>query len=216
MADLWTSIGDLLGLNKGKGTINAANANSGVLDSLNTQMGGIIDQGDKRATGYLEEILGLSGYEMGADPREAFTASPGSQFQVDQGLQALDRRSAAAGRFSSGNADLDTMTYASGLADQEWDDWLGNITRGLGDMTTLSRDVTGQKLGLAGDIGSGKLNVNNQVAAGQEAGQGAIWDLFGNIAGTAGAAFGLGKPPGAPAAPAVPPPPSFGGYGRGW
>lgn len=226
---------DLLGLNKGKGTIQAANANSGVLDSLEKQLPGIINAGDAQSRGYLQDILdltgmegsalypdalGVNGAEGSARARDAFTTSPGYQFQLDQGLQALDRRRAASGGFSSGGADLDTLAFSQGLASQDWNNWLDRVTGGvdratgaLGDLATLSGNTTGQLLNTAGDIGSGRLNVNNQVAAGKEAGQGAIWDLFGNIAGVAGSAFGLNKNPGMPTTPTGP---GFGGYGRGY
>lgn len=241
MADFWTSIGDLLGLNKGKGTIAAADLNEDVLRGLEGKIGGLIDQGDDRTRGYLEEALGLTSLgpnaqgilgdiyglngQAGADnARSMFRTGPGYDFQMDQGLQALDRRAAASGRFASGNADADALKFSQGLADDSWDDWVSGITSGidrqrsaLGDLATHSTNTTGQRINLAGDIGSGFLNVNNQRAAGAEAGQGAIWDLLGNVAGTAGAFMGFGgQPPGgAPAAPVNPGQQyAFGGYGR--
>lgn len=240
MADILTSIGDLLGLNKGKGTIAAADLNEDVLKGLKGEIGNLISKGGNRARGYLEDnlglaslgpnakgilgdIYGLNGDEGHARATDAFHTGPGYQFQMDQGLQALDRRHAASGGFSSGGADLDTLKFSQGLADDSWDKWVTGLTGGIdrqiganGDLAGLSRDVTGQRINLAGDIGSGFLNVNNQRAAGTEAGQGAIWDLLGNVAGVAGAAFGLGgKPTGATTAP-VPPGQqyAFGGYGR--
>jgi hypothetical protein len=244
MADFLTSIGDMLGLNKGKGTIAAADSNQNILKGLEGKLGGLVTQGDNQARGYLENNLGLTSLgqnangilgdiyglngQAGADnARSMFQTGPGYQFQQQEGLQALDRRAAASGRMSSGNADMDTMRFSQGLADSSWGDWVNGITGGIerqaganGDLATLAGQTTNQRIGLAGDIGSGYMNANNQRAAGSEAGQGAIWDLLGNVAGVAGAAFGLGgKPPGssgAPAAPGAPPGqmPAFGGYGR--
>lgn len=243
MADIWQSIGDLLGLNKGKGTIDAASRNRDVLKELERRMGGIIDSGDAQARGYLTDsrdlaslgpnangilgdIYGLNGAAGNDKVRGMFQTNPGYEFQMDQGLTALDRRNAAAGRFSSGNADTDALKFSHGLADQSWGDWVSGITSGIdrsirtnGDLATLTGSTTGQRLGLAGDIGSGYLNANNQQAAGQEAGQGAIWDLFGNVAGVAGSAFGLNKngmPGGGGGVPATPTGAGFGGYGRGY
>lgn len=239
MADFLTSLGDLLGLNKGKGTIAAAEANKGIIDEFAPQANRIINRGDRGARGYLEQILGLTGMGDGSTlyadalgvngaegagrAREAYTTSPGFNFALDTGLQALDRGNAARGRFSSGNAEGDTIDYATGLASRDYNSWLANLTGGvdratgaLGDLATLTGNTTNQKLGTAGDIASGYLNVNNQTAAGQEAGQGAIWDLLGNVAGVAGSAFGL-KPPGMPAAvPGTPTGAGWGGYGRGY
>lgn len=231
---------DLLGLNKGKGTIDAANANSSILDALEKQMPGIINRGDAQARGYLEDsrdlaslgpnadgilgdIYGLNGQGGFDKARSMFQTGPGYDFQMDQGLNALDRRAAAAGRFSSGNADLDTLKFSQGLADQSWDDWVSGITSGIdrsigtnGDLATLTGNTTDQLLGVAGDIGSGRLNVNNQIGAGKEAGQGAIWDLFGNIAGVAGAAMGVPRVGGPSGVPATPTGAGWGGYGRGF
>lgn len=229
-------LGDLLGLNKGKATIDAAARNGSVLDNLSGQLNGIIDSGSAEQRGYLERILGLTGMAdstlyadalgiNGADgagrARDAFSASPGYQFQMDQGLQALDRRAAATGRLASGNADLDTLKFSQGLASQDWNNWLGNLTGAvdrttgaLGDLATLSGNTTGARLGVAGDIASGRMNVNNQQAAGREAGQGAAWDFLGNIAGVAGSFMGMPKMPGG--MPATPTGAGWGGYGRGY
>lgn len=58
---------------------------------------------------------------------------PGYQFQLDQGMQAMDRASAARGNFLSGRAIQDANTYAQGLANQTAQDaysrWLN--TQGL-------------------------------------------------------------------------------------
>lgn len=232
-------LGDWLGLNKGKGTIAAAGQNRGLINSTNDKIGGLIDAGDQRTGGYLEQILGLTGMGGGSTlyadalgvngaegagrAREAYTTSPGFDFAMDTGLQALDRRAAASGRLASGNADLDTLDYATGLASRDWNSWLGNLTGGvdratgaLGDLANLSSNTTGQRINLAGENATALMGANNQVAAGKEAGQGAIWDLFNNVAGVAGSAFGL-KPPGAPAGvPATPTGAGWGGYARGY
>jgi hypothetical protein len=240
MADFMTSIGDMLGLNKGKGTIAAADLNADVLKGLEGKIGNIITRGDTRSRGYLDDnlgltslgpnangilgdIYGLNGQEGADSARSMFQTGPGYQFQQEQGLQALDRRNAASGGFSSGGANIDAMKFSQGLADDSWNNWVNGITGGIerqaganGDLASLTGQTTGQRIGLAGDIGSGSMNVNNQRAAGNEAGQGAIWDLLGNVAGVAGAAFGLGgRPPGA-SAPAAGggTMPAFGGYGR--
>jgi hypothetical protein len=49
-------------------------------------------------------------------------------FSLDQGLQALDRTHAAAGNLNSGNADTDTMKYATGLAGQQYNNYLQGLS----------------------------------------------------------------------------------------
>ena len=232
-------LGDILGLNKGKATIDAAAQNSTVLTNLGNQQNSVIDAGDAQQRGYLEQILGLTGMGNGSTlyadalgvngadgstrAQDAFKTSPGFDFNMNTGLQALDRRRAASGGFSSGGADLDTLTYSQGLASQDWNNWLGNLTGGvdrasgaLGDLATQAGGTMATRLGLNDSLASGRLNVNNQTAAGKEAGQGSAWDFLGNVAGVAGAAFGLPKMPGGGGMPATPTGAGWGGYGRGY
>ena len=58
----------------------------------------------------------------------AFEASPGYQFRMDQGQQALDRAAAARGMRFSGAALKDTMNYAQGLGSQEYGNFVGRVT----------------------------------------------------------------------------------------
>jgi hypothetical protein len=53
-------------------------------------------------------------------------------FALDQGLQALNRTHAAAGNASSGNADADSMKYATGLAGQTYNNYLSGLSPYLG------------------------------------------------------------------------------------
>jgi hypothetical protein len=77
-----------------------------------------------------------------------FQANPGYQFQMDQGLQALDRTHAAAGNLNSGNADADTLKYATGLANQSYTNYLSGLQPYLG------LDATGQAAATAGQAGA--------------------------------------------------------------
>jgi hypothetical protein len=208
---------DLLGLNNGKGTQEAAEQNRGIISGLDTNLNSIINQTDTAQQGHLgqalgsvdlgaggegilRDVLGLGGADGSARAMEAFQGSnPGYQFQMDQGLDALDRRAASRGMLSSGNTNLDTLNFSQGLADQSFGSWydrlLGGVDRqssALGDMASQAGQVGATRLGVTGDIGSLGMAANNQTAAGKEASQGAIWDLLGNVAGVAGSAFGLG------------------------
>lgn len=118
---------------------------------------GYIDQGQNKATGYLQQAgdlwkpfaqagqghatnalgmysnaLGLGGADGTAAAQNAFQAGPGYQFAMDQGLQALERRAAAQGRLQSGQTGIDTMNFAQGLANQEYGNWMNNL-QGLGN-----------------------------------------------------------------------------------
>lgn len=237
-------LGDLLGLNKGKATISAADQNKALLSDLSSQITGMIDTGSSKQQGYLNtsndlaslgpnakgimgDIYGLNGADGTARARDAFTTGPGFQFALDTGINALERRGAARGNLQSGNTDLGTLDYANGLASQEWNNWVNGVTGGidrnistLGDLASQVGGDTASRISLAGDIGSGTMAANNQTAAGKEAGQGSLWDLLGNVAGVAGSVAGLnfGKGTGAAASmgsAAKAAAPRL-GYGGGW
>jgi len=53
-------------------------------------------------------------------------------FSLDQGLQALNRTHAAAGNSASGNADADSMKFATGLAGQTYGSYLSGLSPYLG------------------------------------------------------------------------------------
>jgi hypothetical protein len=215
---------DFLGLNKGKATIDAANTNRADLGRTGVDLNNIIAETDASQRGHLNDslglvslgeggegmirdALGLGGGDGKARAMAAFQdTNPGYQFQMDQGLDAIDRRAASRGMLGSGNTNLDTINYASGVADQSFGNWFDRLTQGvdrqtgvLGDMTTQAGNTGATKLGVTGSLGSARMQLNNQEAAGREAGQGGFWDILDGIAGAAGAFTDMG---------------SGGGYGR--
>jgi hypothetical protein len=73
------------------------------------------------------DALGLNGAAGNARAQAAFTAGPGYQFQLDQGLEAVNRAANARGALNSGNTDVDALKLGQGLAGQTWQQWLGNL-----------------------------------------------------------------------------------------
>lgn len=93
------------------------------------------------------DALGLNGPEGVARARGMFQAGPGYQWQVDQGLDAINRSRNARGMLNSGNTDIDALRYGQGLANQEWGAHLGR----LGGFLPLELQATGAAAeGLAG------------------------------------------------------------------
>lgn len=194
------------GLLKGLGAIfggneerKAAQRNDDMITGFSTQGNQIIDSGDAEARGYLEQArasyaplaslgtksgqmygdaLGLNGSAGAENARTAFTSSPGYAFSLEQGLGALERRAAAQGRLQSGQTGLDTLTYAQGLASQDWNGWLDRLanpgilqtglqgqTATLGSLADLSTGTAGNKLNLAAEVLNGRMGANNQKGA---------------------------------------------------
>lgn len=72
------------------------------------------------------------------------TTDPSYAFNLSQGEQALDRRAAASGQFQSGGALKDAMTYASGLASNEFSNQfarLGTISGEGASVTTTTNNT---------------------------------------------------------------------------
>jgi hypothetical protein len=74
------------------------------------------------------DALGLNGPEGAARATSAFQAGPGYQFALSQGLDAVNRAANARGRLDSGNTDVDALKFGQGLADQTYQQWLGNLS----------------------------------------------------------------------------------------
>lgn len=98
----------------------------------------------------------------GADIQKALEGTGGYQFNMDQGLQALQRSRAAGGMLNSGNTDTDTLAFAQGLAGQQLaaeraalNPYLGMYTGGVQGQA----GVLGQQAGTATDYFGNRASV---------------------------------------------------------
>jgi hypothetical protein len=125
-------LGDLLGLNAGNATKDAAAGNARTIRQYDLTGRRLITEGSNKAGGYLAQLnnlynplsgatqmqanaLGLNGAGGNAAATAAFQANPGYTSQMEQGLQALDRSAAARGQFQSGGTMADTLKFSQGL-----------------------------------------------------------------------------------------------------
>lgn len=107
-----------------------------------------------------QNALGLNG-QAGTDAaRSAYQTSPGYTFNMDQGLRALDRTRAVNGTLASGNADTDAMKFASGLASQDYNNWLSNLS----NLDTKRYGATTGQAGTYGALGSAGLQTGGAKA----------------------------------------------------
>jgi hypothetical protein len=177
---------------------NYLSSNSGLYDNLRGAGQNILDRGRADSLASLElarnaydpvaalgakygagtdlymDSLGARGAEGNARAQAAFNAGPAYQFTRDQGIEALNRRRAAAGMLNSGNADIDALTYGTGLANQTyggWQDRLGGLINP--ELTATSGAASGRAAAssnIANMIGQdtlARLNLEQGVAAGQ-------------------------------------------------
>lgn len=136
--------------NKARDLANAgATAGYGQLSDQYGQGRTALNTGYGNATGAWQNLLnganggaGAYGDASGANgaagytrAQQNFQTNPGYQFQVDQGLQALNRTHAAAGNLNSGNADADAIKYGTGLANQSYQNYLSGLQPYLNQQT---------------------------------------------------------------------------------
>lgn len=184
---------------------DAARKNRKMLTGLKKEGMGYIDAGQDESRGYIEGVgdiysgladrslanldfykdaLGLNGAGGSAAALERFQTGPGYEFQMSQGLDALERRAAARGQLNSGNTNIDTLTYSQGLANQEWGNWLDRLqgfdsqqnqnylaglsgqAGSLSDLASLSQRGVDQRLNLSSEIVNGLMAANNASAQG--------------------------------------------------
>jgi len=85
----------------------------------------------------LKNALGLGGPAGNAAAVAAFQQSPGYQFQLGQGLDALTRAANATGMGAGGNTLQQALQFGQGLANTEYGNWLQNLTANQGQLLPL-------------------------------------------------------------------------------
>jgi hypothetical protein len=102
-----------------------------------------IDAGNEART-YQLGALGLPGGN--SDAINAFRTSPGYDFAVKSGKNAVQTSAAAGGRLFSGKTLKDLDTFGQGQADQQFGNWYGR----LGDLSGAGAGSTGQLVNAGG------------------------------------------------------------------
>lgn len=144
-----------------------------------------------RGLGAYENALGLNGEQGRAQALDQFQAGPGYQFQLGEGVRALDNSASARGMLLSGAGQRDLAQFGQGLANQEWGshlDRLGGLAQNGQQATMGGLDLTtGLRRGVAGnlaDIGTARATGTIGKANAKQA---AVSDLLG----FAGSLFGF-------------------------
>lgn len=168
LADLGAT-GALGYINQGEtgalGRLDQAGAAFNPLQQLGVKYGGATKQ-------YLD-MLGVNGADAATAAQGAFTQNPAYSFNLEQGLDAINRRRAAGGMLASGNADRDAQEFGSGLASREINSYMDR----LGSFVNPELAATsGAASGLAGinTAGANLLSQGGVSRAGIESGRGAM------------------------------------------
>lgn len=140
-ADIAAGYGDA------QGYLSGASGAFAPLSALGQKYGGGTDL-------YLD-ALGVRGAEGNTRAGAAFQPSGAYNFNLDQGLEAINRRRNAGGMLDSGNADRDAQEFGAGLASKEYGSWLDR----LGGLVNPELSATsGAATGVAG-IGRDQANL---------------------------------------------------------
>jgi hypothetical protein len=125
-----------------------------------------------QALGATADLLGLNGPDAATTAMGNFQATPGYQWQLGQGLRAVDAGAAASGMLRSGATLKAEQTFGSGLADQTFQQYYNNLA-----------GISGQGLSAAtGGASTAQTSANLAQGAGNTQGS-----IYGN------AASGLGN-----------------------
>lgn len=146
----------------------------------------------------------------GADIQKALEGSGGYQFNMGQGLQALQRSRAAGGMLASGNTDTDAMSFASGLASntlnqerQALNPYLQMYGQGvqgqagvLGSQAGLATDYYGNRGSVIDNTNKSKIELTTGALkagdAAKSANQGMMMSALSGGLGLLGSGFGSG------------------------
>lgn len=175
------NIGPLYGLGR---TISGNGLPSmGEIINYGREAGALADPFATQRAQYQQQLQQLM-----ADP-SSIQGTPGYQFRLGQGVNALDRSAAAKGMLHSGNQLYDLENYAQGLASTEYDNQLNRLMT-LSGATTGSPAAAGQAL-MQG-VGSGYNMQDDRYGDMMEALAHLQGGQNGNILGALGGLLGQG------------------------
>lgn len=110
---------------------------------------------------------------------EQYQESPGYQFQLEQGQQALERSQAARGGLMSGRAAKESMRFGQGLASQDFGNYLSQLSGLTQQGTGIGLQSTG---GIMGQYGLGSTGGISQAYTDIGAAKGAKYRAYGSMA----------------------------------
>lgn len=128
-------------------------------------------QSGQAANHTLSDLYGSNGAEAQQAAQGGFQNNPGYQFARDQGISALDASAAAKGNLLSGNQIKAVQDYGTGLANQTYQQYVGNL-----------QNQAGLGANAAGGYGNALAGGANALAQGGQANANANNQMFGGIA----------------------------------
>lgn len=150
--------------------------------------GAALDPYAKAGTSALDSLmsaLGLKGQGAADSFLSNFRKSPGYQFQMNEGVNALDRSASARGNLYSGAAGKALTTFGQGQADQEW----GSVLDRLTGLVSGGQSAAGGLASISGARADARLGTGQNRVAARQGGLASITEAMN--AGTAANAGGI-------------------------
>ena len=172
------------------GQAQATAAQQQAYDEYNANETPFISTGQSALSG-LADADGLNGATGYANALSNFQASPGYQYQLSQGLSAIDNGAAERGTLRDGNTVRAEEALGSNLANQDFGNYVGR----LNTLTSLGQTAT-SALGSAGvTTGSGIAGTDTSAATAQAklagATSGSVTNALSSLAGNKSVQNGL-------------------------
>jgi hypothetical protein len=120
--------------------------------------------------GLYGDVTGAGGAAGQDRARALFQTDPGYEFTRDQGLDAINRTGVARGG-AVGNTMADAGKYATGLASQQYGDWVSRLAPWLGQGQQTASGIAGINTGLGNQL-AGSYGQQGQAALGTQQGIG--------------------------------------------
>lgn len=121
--------------------------------------------GGQSAYGTLNNLLGIGGSGNSSQMQTALQNIPGYQFTLNQGLESTQNGFAAQGLGSSGAALKGAATYATGLANSTYNNYVTNLQNSANTGASAASALAGVGTQVGSNVASNQIGAGNAAAA---------------------------------------------------
>lgn len=161
---------------------------SEIVGTAHDEAAAFLDPRHSQEQAAIERVNALLGLGGEAPDFDLFRSTPGYQFALDEGQRAIDRSAAARGGLVSGNTLAELTRYGTGLADQTFQNYLGNVL-GL-QSQGVDAALANMRTGLGAQQADFRLGAGGARASGIEGATAAVTGALTGMSGTLGQHMG--------------------------
>lgn len=122
-------------------------------------------QGGQQAYGTLNDLLGVGGSGNSTQMQDTLNNLPGYQFTLNQGLKSTQNAAAARGLADSGAALKGAATYATGLANSNYGNYVNQLQNSATIGANAASSLSGNSVQTGANIGANQIGAGNAQAA---------------------------------------------------